>query len=242
MRIILGISRLARIKAAAAALEISEQEYLRRLIDGGLVAGSSTDAPLDRHQYATNTPPGEPLKEGVLETVPEPLPSVVTPSVVEGSPGGRGRVVKEKPFRKGRVETPAPDPPKAIDTAELREALQEFAEYRRRVKKEPMTEGAWTVLLNALARDAKEHATLAVRWAISQGWKGWRLAYMNGTDWPEVAELLGAPSLPLDTPITGWVKGVLEKYPAGPDRDAKFRAANFSEADIERFNRPEAGR
>lgn len=115
----------------------------------------------------------------------------------EGGGESPPEVVKEK--RRKKPEAPPPSPSPAIDSPELRLALVEFGTYRRveQRDREPMTERAWTLLLNALGPLGPKRALVAVRYAMAKGWRGWEPKFMEGVTWAEAERLVGL------TPVNG---------------------------------------
>lgn len=86
---------------------------------------------------------------------------------------------------------PIPDPPAEIDSPELRAFLPEFAEYRRKVKKAPPSPAGWNLLFNRLKPAGRDHAVLALRYSISNGWKSFDVEWLKGKSWATVASELG---------------------------------------------------
>jgi hypothetical protein len=200
VRTALGERRHARLSAAAAALEISEQELVRRAIDAYV--------PPDLHQVAAETPPvrlqiaaGGTFKEGVVSPG-SPLSISSLPAETEqvGGEGGeeRGTVaVLSAPGPQGSPSTPAPSlfpghdktPSKrrrrveiaAVEVpTELREAVDQWLDYKRE-RGESYKPSGFRALLEQMLEWGPARTLAAVANSRRNNWAGLFEPKPNGT-------------------------------------------------------------
>lgn len=203
VRTSLGERRHARLAAAAAALEISEQELIRRAIDAYV--------PPDLPQIAAETPPdrrriaaGGTFKEGALAVSPDsPLPISKLPAETEqvGGEGGeeRGTVaVLSAAGPQGPPSTPAPslfpghDEPAgrrrrrraeiaAVEVpTELREAVDQWLDYKRE-RGESYKPSGFRALLEQMLEWGPARTLAAVANSRRNNWAGLFEPKPNGT-------------------------------------------------------------
>lgn len=173
---------------AAAVDEISERTGLsfsavvRMLLDDGLSARSGY------RNSAESLPEGNSKRGGEGET-----PESQDPTVIETERKGSGENGESVsvPKRSRKIPVAIPDPPAEIDSPELRAFLPEFVEYRRKVKKSPLAPAGWNLLFNRLKPAGREHAVLALRYSISNGWKSFDVEWLKGKSWATVASEMG---------------------------------------------------
>ncbi len=189
--------QVAAIEDAMERTGLPFASAVRMLVDYGVNA---------RHGYriATESLPEGNSKRGGEGETPESQDPVVMETEREGS-GENGESVsvpdspeqvraKAKALRT-RTRTqpmPIPDPPPEIDSPGLRAFLPEFAEYRRKQLKKPLSsENMWNLLFNQLKPAGREHAVLALRYSISNGWRSFDIEWLKGKPWEQVASELG---------------------------------------------------
>jgi biotin operon repressor len=111
-------------------------------------------------------------------------------SAREGLPGTIS--IESMPDKKGKTkQIIIPAPPETIDSPELRSALSEFVHHRKKKGTPIDSERAWTLLYNRLKPVGRQHARLALLYAISQRWTGFDVDWLNGKSWATIASELG---------------------------------------------------